>query len=342
VSGFAVDFDTPDPDDDRPYRAALVRDLGVDAVPVDPREANSLARSTLVVDAQPLHVTTGALFVAVGRRARERGAELLMTGMGGDVVLDGEPVLFGALARRGHVFTAVRRAAVLRGPQASGPWQRLHRFIVRPSLGRVLPHIVRRELKRRTLESEFPWKGPALRRWFHERQAAADVPSTRLDSSPLERYRAMASMPFMADLAVIRSLEEAASGCAQCDPLFDDDLLATIAGFPPLALFFGGWSRGLFRHAMEGRMPDKVRFRPGKAYLDPAVVRMVDSAGGMTAFSDLADVRMLADLGLAEPRAFRANFDRLMANPNAFLWWSVWPALAGEALLRHYDAGLPV
>jgi len=182
-------------------------------------------------------------------------------------------------------------------------------------------------------------RGPALRRWFRQQEDAPPAPRLSFDSSPQEYYRTLSEMPFIADVATSRATVEVASGCAARDPLFDDDLLGAIATIPPFALFHGGWRRGLFREAMKGLLPDEVRLRPNKAYLDPAIAQVVDLAGGFRAFSDLADVRMLADLGLAEPRRFRQTFDRLAADPLAPMWWSVWPALAVEAFLRQYDSG---
>ena len=339
VQTFALDFETGDPDDDRPYRRALLKRVRARHFDVHPEDAASAARASLVLDAQPLFVTTGALILTASRLARAHGTKVMLTGLGGDTVLDGRPGLFSDLLKTGKVRMALSAAARLRGPPSTGAVWRIRKHVLKPLVAPFVPAPLRRSRRRRLMESEFPWKGPALQRWFRERTQHDPPSEPGLASSPIERYNALAETAFMADLAITRALMEGGSGCAQRDPLLDDDLLATIAGIPPLALLWGGWRRGLLRHSVADLVPDEVRFRTGKAYLDPAVAQMVSAAGGLATFADLADVRMLADLGLAEPKAFRQNFDRLAANPDAFLWWSVWPALAGEAFLRQHATG---
>ena len=63
-------------------------------------------------------------------------------------------------------------------------------------------------------------------------------------------------------------------------------------------------------------LPEDIRTRRRKAYMDPALARMVIASGGFAQFEDLkARVRRLADLGLVEPKVFRKHFDRMSARP---------------------------
>jgi len=81
-------------------------------------------------------------------------------------------------------------------------------------------------------------------------------------------------------------------------------------------------------------VPDEVRLRTTKAVMEPALTQMVEAAGGFRLLDDLGTVRLLADLGIAEPRAFRRSLDALARDPDHGPWVRLWPALATEAFLR--------
>ena len=115
-------------------------------------------------------------------------------------------------------------------------------------------------------------------------------------------------MRIFADLGVVRSQAEAIGDHVQRNPFLDDEFLRFVATLPPLALFQGGYRRGLLREAMRGLLPEDLRLRETKAHFEPALVELMAPHGGVRTVADLADVRMLADLGLVEPRIFRAHF----------------------------------
>jgi hypothetical protein len=150
----------------------------------------------------------------------------------------------------------------------------------------------------------------------------------------------MARSPFLAQVCIGRAQEEAILGCVRRDPFVDDDFMRLVASLPPLALMRGNFRRGLLRDAMLGLVPDDVRRRVTKAILEPALGEMVAAAGGFGVLAHLADVRMLADLGIAEPRPFRRAFDALARDPGRGPWTAVWPALATEDFLRREAGGM--
>jgi asparagine synthase (glutamine-hydrolysing) len=149
----------------------------------------------------------------------------------------------------------------------------------------------------------------------------------------------MAHSPYAVELGVIRGQFEAVTGCLERDPYLDDEFVRAVSRIPPTAFFHGGYFRGLLREAVRGTVPDEVRLRESKALLEPALAELVRGAGGAQALGDLADLRMLADLGLAEPKGFRTSFESFASHPEDGDWWSVWPALALEAFLRKWAAG---
>ena len=92
---------------------------------------------------------------------------------------------------------------------------------------------------------------PRLVRWSESNAAPADGPRTNLlDTSPSDRYEALARMPFLGELLTMRAQAEEVTHCRRRDPLFDDRVLRYVAALPPDALMAGGYARGLLREAM--------------------------------------------------------------------------------------------
>jgi asparagine synthase (glutamine-hydrolysing) len=147
-------------------------------------------------------------------------------------------------------------------------------------------------------------------------------------------------MPLFESLVIMRGQFERVGGHLQREPFLDDDFLRFVATVPPLALMHGDYRRGLLREAMRGLLPDDLRLRETKAYFEPALSQMIGLAGGFSALEDLADVHMLADFGLIEPRSFRRHFEEVRRRPLEVGWRRMWSILATEAFLRQYDRGV--
>jgi asparagine synthetase B (glutamine-hydrolysing) len=340
LEAYSWEFEAPEAGDDRPYRRAIERKVGAPVHPIAPPDAAPYARRGMVLDAMPCTDPPCGLWLALDGAARRTGVNRLLTGVGGDNVLEGNPDLLGDLARKGKPVEALRKAIQLRGMWDSSPWWRVDRFILRPLLRPFAPAVLQAFRGRRQRRQWFGWMGARFGPWLRQREARPPiVPRITLESSPGERYVALAKMPFIADIALLRAQQEGASQYHRADPLFDDEVVRLVATLPPLSLLAGGYRRGLLRVAMSDLMPKSVRMRTDKAYMDPALAQMVRAAGGFEALEDLARAWRLADLKLVEPRRFREQFDRLARDPLNTLWCSVWPVLACEEFLRQYDEG---
>jgi len=339
TEAFSWEFDTPDLGDDRPYREAVEQEWGRLSCPVSPEEAGEFVRRSMVLDAMPCTDTPCAMWIALDRAAQSRSIDRLLTGVGGDNVLDGNPALFGELASRGHICDAARRTLRLRMAGRPSPWWRVRQFVLCPSARAMFPSSLLAAVRRGAWSRDSEWIGPRLKTWMRERAGRPDTPRVTLESSPAERYAALATMPFISDMALIRAQQEEVMRCRRAEPLFDDDLLRVVASFPLLSLMAGHNLRGLFREAMSDRLPPLVKNRLGKAYMEPALARMVASAGGFERFEDLARVQRLADLGLVEPRHFANRFETMARRPLEAVWVGTWQVLAVEEFLRQYDEG---
>jgi asparagine synthetase B (glutamine-hydrolysing) len=340
VEAYSWDFETLDPGDDRPFRRAVEQKMGRASHPVAPEHAGRFVRRALVLDAAPCTDAPCALWLALDAAASARGDQRIVTGIGGDNVLEGDAQLLGDLGRRGSPIRAVRKALALRGTYGNmSSLRRLHEFVLRPVARALAPEPLKSAFRAVKRKRRLDWMGPRFRSWIDKRNASPLAPRLTLESSPAERYAALARMPFLSDQTIIRSQQEDVMRCRRVDPLFDDEILRVVAALPPLALMAGDRLRGLMRQSVSDLLPKEVSLRTNKAYMDPALATMVEAAGGFMAFQDLACVTRLADLGLAEPKLFRAHFDRLARQPVTTPWWSVWPALAAEEFLRQYDEG---
>jgi asparagine synthase (glutamine-hydrolysing) len=320
--------------DDRPHVQALATHLGVQPLRVTPEDAGPEVTATFVSDAAPLFHPVSPLVVSSSRVFRREGITLLLTGAGGDEVLDGEPTLFSEVATSGHLARAMLMALRLRGPHLGGPAWRVGTYVVRPLLRSATPVAVRRRRHRGAMLATYPWAGPRLRRYLDRLAATPPEPELGLASSPEARFEAMAASPVVFQTCLFRSQEDALTGCTRRDPYLDEHLMATVARIPPLALMRGHFLRGLLRDSMRDLVPDSVRLRRTKAVMEPALAQMVRAAGGFRVLDGLADVRMLADLGIAEPEQFRRSMEALERDPENGPWVTVWPALAAEAFAR--------
>ena len=290
--------------------------------------------TTFVADGMPLYQPFSPFLAAMAPEVRRQGVTVLLNGAGGDDVMDGEPNLFSELAASGHPLNALTRAIRLRGPHMGGPAWRVRQYIMRPLIRAATPRGIRRGRYRRALLARYPWAGPRLRRYLDGIASAPSRPTLGLAATPAARFEALARSSFLFQSCLGRAQDEALSGCTRRDPFFDESFMRTVARLPPLALMHGDFRRGLLREAMRGLVPDEVRLRETKAFMEPGLGQMVNAAGGFRVLDGLAEVSRLADLGIAEPRAFRRALDALARDPDHGPWVMIWPALAAEAFLR--------
>jgi asparagine synthase (glutamine-hydrolysing) len=327
VFGIALDFEGPG--DDRPYLRAVEKHLGCEIVRVSPEDA--VRQGHLVhtgVDAAPFTWPGGCMSVEKLARAREHGAEVMLTGVGADELLDGVPQSLGRLVRRGRVFRACRSALAMRGFE---PAERpLVEWVLRPFVSSFIPrslHALRVPLAPRDAPA---WAGPVLLEYLRGVQARL---RDRVRGRPLEGPW---EKPYHEHLAWLRHQEEVAGGLERRQPFQEPSVRALVASFDPVWLVHGDIRRGLFREAIRDLLPASVVERLDKASFEVASARFIAATGGFSELRPLATVKELASLGIVEPKPFREAFDEFERAPTeeGMGWESVWPALAVEAFLR--------
>jgi hypothetical protein len=262
-------------------------------------------------------------------KARQRGAEAILTGVGGDDVFGGDPRALAHHALEGNWGEAVRCSSQFYGESRAASLLRTAKVMFSPVLSSTVPFSLR--VARRQWGALYsPWAGPRFREVIREHLRR---PHDASWSSPTgePRFRQMVSGNFLG-VAEGRGQFETLTGLMVIHPLLDDQLVSAVAGFPQESLLFGHRDRGLFRHAMRQRLPESLRLRPDKAAFDAEICQIVRGSD-LKALRALASMKMCGDLGLVEPGKYVRQFEIELASPQLG-WSAIWPALTIEAFLR--------
>jgi asparagine synthase (glutamine-hydrolysing) len=331
--GISYECAAPDWNDDRPYLRSLERHLGSPIRRLVPEEASAYVCQPMTIDAMPAASPILVTVAPMGRIVRDAGAKVVLSGDGGDQILDGSPRVFGELARRGEFVRALDGSLRTRGVFYDGPAGRLARFLVRPLVERLVPPFAWNGLRR--LRHRRPgWAGRALAFNVRPRVGAA---AGLLKESPGERYTRMLREISFVPWSLLRHQKEVLGGYTLRAPLLDDEFLRFAATLPPLSLLRGGYLRGLMREAMRSLVPEELRLRETKGSWHWFIEQALEKVGGLRALSGLADVGRLADLRLVDPIAFRRVFDEGCRTPRHADYDELWRVLSAESFLRQHD-----
>jgi asparagine synthase (glutamine-hydrolysing) len=329
VAGFAADVCSVDfggAGDDRPHLASLSRHHHLQPHRIRPAEAATLVPASFVIDAAPVVWPTGPLLILAAKRARERGAEAVVSGWGGDVLFDGNLGQFADRARAGDCLGAILDVARLQLLWRSSPIGRVRDYVARPLLGDMLPGAWRGSWKslgvRRS--SEWKWAGGKLR-------SLMSIPGVPAASDWRAELAASVEMDEAADE---RGQHEVAVGIPRLDPYLDAELIEFMLSVPAHMLLHDHRMRGLYREAMRGVLPGSLRLRADKASFEPAIRELFKSAEQDPSFRTLLRMEALGDLGMVEPRRYREALTRTIAGDGPRGWLETWPAIAVEAFVR--------
>lgn len=336
--GVALDFEGEG--DDRPFLAELEGYLGCEIVRCLPEGgANRFDLFLQGVDAAPFTWCGGPMEVEAFARACDGGADVVLTGNGGDELFDGHP---GSLADRvssSGWLAAIHDAIDVEG--FSRPRFPAFEWILRPHLSRVVPTSLRR-LRGARRRCPPTWSGPVLQE-FHQVWFAGRIEDAFIDRSDIYgRRRLFLGSPHREHLLWLRHQEEVASGAVIRGPYLDPILIQEVLRFPPDWLLRGNVRRGLFREASKGLIPENLRRRMSKAAFEPAFLRLFRAADGFRKLREYADARELSSLGIVSKDVFRTEADAFLSNPEVggYGWTTVLPVLATEAFLRTHRARL--
>lgn len=329
------------PGDDRPYLDALERDLGFTAVRIRAENAAPWFVQSLSCDRQPQLFGHGCAELLLWASAVAEKADVAIGGHGGDALAGGE-VTFLSRVARGRPIRAVREALALEVPWHANLGTRLG-WVVSPIAGCLIPERMLIERRRRRVRK--PW----MTRLFMELLEPHLVSRSALSLTPRERLKDLCTNPIWTELTVAWGQYAAATGATTVDVFRDPDLVRFVAQIDPATLTAGGVYRGLQRLALKGLVPESIRLRRQKAFVEPFVAAAALTADATGLLADLASCEQLASLGLVDPDAFRTRFspwlralrrgERSDPDPtDGAGWQEIWPALALERFLRQENA----
>jgi asparagine synthase (glutamine-hydrolysing) len=328
-----VTYDFAGPGDDRPHLAALLEMTGATTLRLAPGEIRELLSTFFVQEAAPCTWPTCPIELLGAQRAKAWGADVLMGGVGGDDVLDGDESRFAERVLRGELG-AVVEAMTQRVTWTRSTPTKILDLIVRPVLRRSVPPSVLAWHRRRWQRGReaWAWAGPRLR----------DLLDPAVETAHHDGWLGrMAVDQNCVDYSDARGQTETACGLPWVDPYLDPTFVSFLATLPPEELFYGRRQRGLFREAMKGLLPESLRLRPDKASFETLGDEMFAAVGGLAAFAPLLTMEATADLGLVRPAPFRRTFERVVRKEATRRGWlEVWPMLAVECFLR--DASVRV
>lgn len=335
-SAFAVALDFESPGDDRPHLRALQAHLSCEVVRVSPRAgAAHLSLLHEGIDGAPVFWPFTVVQTALYAAAREHGAEILLTGAGGDHLFDGDPRALAALARKSP-REAVRAARSLRDfDELRFPaleW--VLRPLVVPLVPTSLRRVVARRIRRRSPSASEAWAGSRLRDVAHRLADRKLEHALARPSADVERYF---EHPERRHFLWTVHQEQVAGGIERRDPYFTLDVARVMANVPAPFVLDGGRRRGLFRRAMRGKVPESILDRPDKAEFAPAFTMFFEAAGGTQAFARELEGRALGRLGLVDPGAFAREAPRALTCPDALARFGyAWAAISTEAFLSSH------
>lgn len=259
---------------------------------------------------------------------RDRGARVLLTGMGGDDWLGTSPSIYADLLEGGRLGALRRRALSERHSDDFSGWPAIARSAVWPLVPPPLQRVVRLALRRGRPPA---WITPA----FAERaeladrlarhRAAIDFPSHEQDDIWHEGTSGM----------MVYSLETASRsvsrfGIEHAHPYHDRRIVEFGMALPSEQRWRDGRSKDLLRRAMAPYLPPAVAARLTNPNADHALVQAVDAEAGPHPFDNLPTERLGWTRG-SEVRAMYARMRTLYQSGTpgfGSLAWTLWGILA--------------
>ena len=212
--------------------------------------------------------------------AKDHGVRVLLDALAGDLVLsDGSYTV--RLMQHGHWLTALRELTALdrnhgNRPVWANPLRRL-RIALTPHIARRLYHHARG-----------PWRAASSVRHslmtadLARRVSLADrlrtLDATRGRLTPMSEYHRERADSIQPNLTAGRERYDRVSSAWAVeprDPFIDRRVVAFCVTLPGNQRLDGGWTKVILRRAMAGRLPDSVRWRPGRSHLGVSFTRTV-------------------------------------------------------------------
>lgn len=258
--------------DERPFMQAVHEQGGCDPHFVQADRISPLESIEAVMQRQDEPFFGPNLFIhhALYRKASEQGVRVLLDGIDGDTTVSHGLLFMAEQARAGEWGALL---ANVRGLAKNFEQPALHiarKYVLSP----LAPRRLRQGYRwLRRCGGQVPWMNSTIRSDFSNRvdlaqRCAALDPgwSSPPQTEKLHHYRRLTNgiLPFALEL-----LDRAGTmyGIEPRFPFCDKRLIEFCYAVPPAQKLYQGWTRMIARRALKGILPDKIRWRGGKANL---------------------------------------------------------------------------
>ena len=330
---FALSLAFPHPTcDERDVQAGVARRLGLEQDLIS--MAQAVGPDGLLSDAVELSTGWPTLllnnwapaYARLAARGRAAGAEVILTGMGGDEWLGVTPYLAADMIRRGDwrglaaSVTTWQRS--FRASRAKVVRQTFWTFGARPLasavLARVAPRAWHRSRWNRLLRSSPPWVAAdtELKQAMRARTEQALTPARPQDGFYFQEMR-LALDHALVTLEYEENFELGARlGVRFQHPYCDVDLVDMLCRTPPEVLNRGGRAKGLVRDALERRFP-ALGFGAQRKIAATDYSRQLLRTEGAVAWQRCGGLPALGALGVVDAEAARVAGERALEGKDA-------------------------
>jgi asparagine synthetase B (glutamine-hydrolysing) len=283
-------------------------------------------------------------YYELGRRGREHGCSVILTGSGGDEWLTVSPYLSADLIKRGDLRGLARLIRIqqrsFRITPAEALKASLWTFGARPLGGMVIDRIApaywRGRRRRKMVAATLPWVAPdpALRSAIDDRAGAGlRSPQPGPGGFYEQEGRTALDHPLMAIEAEEHFEFGRRLGAAILHPYWDQDLVELLWRTPPWLLLKGGRAKGLVRDTVARRFPNLGFQRQRKVHATNFYWTTLQKEGP-AAWAKVGNASALADLGVVDASRLADTLQDLFAGRRPRESYKIWNVLQLEAWAR--------
>jgi asparagine synthetase B (glutamine-hydrolysing) len=274
-------------------------------------------------------------FLRLGQRGRENGADVILTGGGGDEWLGVGPFLGADLLRQRRLLAFARFLSFVRRSYGTSWSGLLHIFVWRFGVKQLVVSARNHLLPALGHDLDASRARRGLPDWLvPDCQLRAELVDCLTMARRCERLARNAA-PSLYDHEAQRGLwhpvvqaevenktwMSEAIGARVLEPYWDADVVELLYRTPPAILSEGGLAKGILHHLLREVSPGFAIPRQNKGALAPLYVNRVGPEAG-NAWRAMGGVPALADLGLVEPGRLEARVQQILrgARPPRELW----------------------
>jgi asparagine synthetase B (glutamine-hydrolysing) len=243
---------------------------------------------------------------------KESGADVLLTGNGGDEMCWGHSTAYTQRFKQGdwRVVTEVLKACDATGISKR---QTLTNLFVKPLVPEIVLKIL--TLNRKNSDEQ------SMPLWLTDKARSLSVEETRINN-PFDikkdpvGYNRYSSLKTTSTYNAVRSYEKVAQqfDISVRHPFFNTQLAEFTFAIPAKQLIQGPYPKWLLRHSMQNHLPKSVCWNLHKTTFDQHFGNLVRE--NSTAIREILQDTRLADMGLINQTLLLAEFDRVVANPD--------------------------